>query len=298
MTETATFTIGGSEAASALGVDPYRSRVQLWLEKTGQLAPTEPGEPARWGTLLEPVIFAELRERGYWVAPDERDTKRNNKYPFMHAHIDGLCWSDNTAAADAVLEIKTAGLRSAHEWADGQAPIAYVIQCHHYMIVTGLDRALLAVLIGGQALEVRELYRDDHLCEFIVKGEQEFARMVAEGEAPPPDGSASTTEALKRLWGHGDPEAVHVFTKEEYGWVEEYRQLKVAARAAETHAEKMGQQIRFTMENATVGLYDGRPVVKWAPVTSSRLDAKALKEAEPELYQSYCRSSTYRRFSA
>lgn len=31
------FTIGGSEAAAAAGIDPHRSRVGLWLEKTGRV---------------------------------------------------------------------------------------------------------------------------------------------------------------------------------------------------------------------------------------------------------------------
>lgn len=43
--------IGGSDASVVCGVNKYRSPVELWLEKTGQLPYQEAGEAAYWGTL-------------------------------------------------------------------------------------------------------------------------------------------------------------------------------------------------------------------------------------------------------
>lgn len=37
--------------------------------------------------------------------------------------------------------------------------------------------------------------------------------------------------------------------------------------------------------------------ISWKPVTTERLDSKALKEAEPDLYSKYVKTSTSRRFS-
>lgn len=288
-------TIGGSEAAAALGVDPYRSRVALWLDKTGQLAPDTAGEAAQWGTRLQPVIASAVEERGYNVIPAPFDMILSDKHPFMHARPDGYVALDG---ARGVLEIKTAGIRMAHEWNDGQAPISYVIQCHHYMIVTGLDRALLAVLIGGQKLETRELRRDDALCEMIVAGEQEFARMVEERTPPAPDGSASTDAVLKQLYGKGDPDAVCHLDASGVALVESFRSLRDASKAAKTHAEKAEQEIKMLMGDAIVAMHDGAPVASWKPITSNRLDQGALKEARPEVYAEFVRPQTYRRFTA
>ena len=61
-------TIGGSEAAAACGVDPYRSRVWLWGEKTGRPGFERPEtEAMRWGKRLEDDIDDALRELGYDV---------------------------------------------------------------------------------------------------------------------------------------------------------------------------------------------------------------------------------------
>lgn len=56
--------IGGSDAAAAVGLSPYKSQLELWLEKTGRDAglvtpdPQDTKEPVYWGTLLEPIVAA------------------------------------------------------------------------------------------------------------------------------------------------------------------------------------------------------------------------------------------------
>jgi putative phage-type endonuclease len=56
--------LGGSDVATAMGLSPWKSPMQLYLEKTGEIDP-EPltSEVVYWGTVLESVIanrFAEL----------------------------------------------------------------------------------------------------------------------------------------------------------------------------------------------------------------------------------------------
>lgn len=45
--------IGGSDASIVCGINKYKSPVELWLDKTGQLPYHEAGEAAYWGTVLE-----------------------------------------------------------------------------------------------------------------------------------------------------------------------------------------------------------------------------------------------------
>ena len=51
------------------------------------------------------------------------------------------------------------------------------------------------------------------------------------------------------------------------------------------------------MGDAELGLLGGRPAVRWTTVRTSRLDAKALREAHPDIAQAFTREQTYRRFS-
>ena len=61
--------IGGSDAAAAVGLNPYKSQLELWLEKTGRDAemrkpdPDDEAQPIYWGTLLEPIVAAHYTKR-------------------------------------------------------------------------------------------------------------------------------------------------------------------------------------------------------------------------------------------
>src|SRR5438105_11507649 len=188
------WTLGGSEAAAACGVDPYRSRVALWLEKRGELR-NDAGEPALWGTLLEPVVYAELERRGYDVMPAPRDGFQDDDPPWLVGHPDGFAEVDGEAA---LLEIKTAGQWTAGEWRnESGAPLPYLLQLHHYFELTGYSVALLAVLIAGQRLETRIVHRDDAVIERMLHLEGDFIDHLRNGEMPTPDGSDSARDALR-----------------------------------------------------------------------------------------------------
>ena len=55
--------IGGSDAAAVAGLNPWKSPMAVWLEKTGRVEPEEPGEAAYWGTVLEDVVAKEFSLR-------------------------------------------------------------------------------------------------------------------------------------------------------------------------------------------------------------------------------------------
>src|SRR5437868_10477255 len=61
--------IGSSDAAAAVGLNPYKSQLELWMEKTGRDAdlpktdPNDEASPMYWGTLLEPIVAAHYTKR-------------------------------------------------------------------------------------------------------------------------------------------------------------------------------------------------------------------------------------------
>src|SRR5699024_1071832 len=61
--------IGSSDAAAAVGLNPYKSQLELWMEKTGrdaelpQLDPSDDTSPAFWGTLLEPIVASQYTKK-------------------------------------------------------------------------------------------------------------------------------------------------------------------------------------------------------------------------------------------
>jgi putative phage-type endonuclease len=288
-------TIGGSEAASACGVDQYRSRVMLWAEKTGRVE-REPSEAMRWGNLLEPVVFAELERRGFNVSPGLADGLRDDDRPWLTGHPDGFAEIDGEPA---LLEIKTAGAWAGREWSeDAGAPLAYLVQVHHYFELTGYALALLAVLIGGQRLETRVVRRDDAALSLILEQEEDFLEYVRTDNPPSPDGSDNANAALSALWPRSRNGAVVRLGKTEWADYKALKARREQREAIDRQVTELEQRLKLVMGEAETAIspYDD-VCAKWTSYERTTLDSKALKKALPAIASEYSMTKTLRRFT-
>ena len=129
--------IGGSDAAVACGISRYKSQVELWLEKAGQLPAQEAGEAAYWGTQLEPLVRAEFTRRTGIEVAHTMQLLQSTEHPFMLANLDGTC--EHPDFGPCVFEAKTASAYKAKEW-DNSIPEEYLLQIQHYMAVIAVVR--------------------------------------------------------------------------------------------------------------------------------------------------------------
>jgi len=77
--------------------------------------------------------------------------------------------------------------------------------------------------------------------------------------------------------------------------VRELRQLQSLIEEAQAEADAIRDQIKAHMGDSEE-LRAGEYKITWKPVTSSRLDSKALKAALPEVAERFTRTTTTRRF--
>ena len=142
--------IGGSDASIVCGINRYKSSVELWMDKTGQLPCQEAGEAAYWGTQLESIVRSEFSKRTNIFVAETHELLQSEEHPFMLANLDGVC--EIPGEGTCIFEAKTASAFKAGEWEDS-IPDEYQLQIQHYMAVTGYKAAYIAVLIGGKALQ-------------------------------------------------------------------------------------------------------------------------------------------------
>ncbi|ARL99139.1 endonuclease [Burkholderia pseudomallei] len=198
--------IGGSDAAAAVGLNPYTSALELWMEKTGRADglprpdPDDTTSPTYWGTLLEPIVAASYTKQTGNRVRRVNAVLRHPTIPFMLANLD----REIVGASDVqILECKTAGEFGSRLWRDG-VPEYVQIQVQHQLAVTGKQAAHVAVLLCGQALEVHRIERDDALIGRLIELEARFWRFVESDIPPPVDGSESADRALRHLYpGNG-----------------------------------------------------------------------------------------------
>ena len=189
--------IGASETAAIMGLDPYRSAIDIYLRKLG-LVEEEDSHHTKRGNYLEPALRAWASDViGKEFEPCDA-TFAKPSHPLVKATPDGISWPSK-----AVLEIKSPGPRTWREWGEGDdAPDRYVVQVAQQMLVTGCREGYLVAFLGDD-LRVYRFERDDELEDEIVKTVERFWREYVETQIPPsPDGSASYREYLERKFPH------------------------------------------------------------------------------------------------
>lgn len=78
----------------------------------------------------------------------------------------------------------------------------------HQLAVTGKRAADVAVLLGGQTLEIHRIERDEQMIARLIELERTFWRYVETDTPPPADGSASAELALRCLYPQDNGEVV------------------------------------------------------------------------------------------
>ena len=162
--------IGGSDVGAIMGVNSYKSAYEVYLDKISEIEKVEPeSEAAYWGTKLEEIVATEFHIRtGKKVRRDNKHLVHKD-YPFMVANIDRRIVGENS-----ILECKTANSFMTKEWEADEVPASYLLQCQHYLAVTGANKCYIAVLIGGQKFIFKEIERDEELINLIIDAEKTF----------------------------------------------------------------------------------------------------------------------------
>ncbi|MCV2370014.1 YqaJ viral recombinase family nuclease [Roseateles oligotrophus] len=278
--------IGSSDAGAAVGLNPYKSQLQLWMEKTGRdanLPKTDPNDetsPMYWGTLLEPIVAAHYTRRTSNRVRRINAVLQHPDEPWMLANID----REVTGAPDVqILECKTAGINGARLWKDG-VPEYVQIQVMHQLAVTGKQAADVAVLLGGQDLQVHRIERDEALIQRLIELERKFWRYVVDDVAPPADGSDSADTALRALYPQDSGQTLDLSA--DFAMSGVFSDLlavrQVLGQQNQLEAQ-LKQRIQQHMGDATKALFETGEVTWKRSKDSQVLDAARLCKDEPEL---------------
>lgn len=278
--------IGGSDVAAIMGVNRYKSPLQIWLEKTGRAeAPDLSGNQAvEWGNRLEDVI-AERFQDGH---PDFIVRKKNamlvsKRRPWAYANLDRTVRDGDREPC--VLEVKTVGWRRASDWDDG-VPLYYQTQVLHYLAVTGYARAYVAALIGGQDYREHVIEPDaDDLAAVEQAVDTFWGEYVVPDIMPALIGNPDEGGALMGMYGEPDGDFANG-GGELNALVEQLQDLK--ARQSETKAEI--DRVTNTVK-AAIGSHDGAVSdlyrVTWSRSSCTRFDSKRFRAEHPDMADEY-----------
>ncbi|KAA0068495.1 lambda-exonuclease family protein [Rhodanobacter sp. T12-5] len=279
--------IGSSDAAAAVGLCPYKSQLELWMEKTGRTLPEDvrPGQddPRYWGTLLEPMVAMAYQERTGHKVRKLNAVLQHPTFPYMLANID----REIVGVPDVqVLECKTAGEFGSRLWKDG-VPEYVQLQVQHQLAVTGKAAADVAVLLCGQQLEIHRIERDDDIIARLVVLETRFWEYVEKDIEPTADGSESAGKALRQLYRGNDTKADFTSDEDLSRTFDTLAKLKEELDAMQDEAESLKQVIQQAMGDASKAVFAHGEVTFKRAKDSNALDTKRLVAECPDVAAMY-----------
>lgn len=285
--------IGSSDVAAILGISPWRTALDVYLDKT-QPPAEEKLDPGRAramtrGKRMEPYVIDLLAEEtGLQIIA------RGNRYidpelPFVAAEIDA------EAASGENIEIKTVSPFKAKEWGDQQTdeiPLHYTAQVMHALMVTRREVCTLGVLIGADDFRIYRVERDEETIAAIREREIAFWHGNIEAGVPPEPASVAD---IARLYGHDAGTAIEA-SDDVLRQLNDLRNLNAQIKELAARADACKEAIQIYMADAAILTAGGKPAATWKSQEARAFDSSAFKEAHPDLYEQFRITRTSRVF--
>ena len=306
--------VGGSDAAAILGVSPYKTPVELWLEKTGR-APAEVIDAVRQrifdrGHKLEPfirdMVIDKLRDEGMEVeliACNQRYC--DPEHSFMSCEIDfelrltgemeigGKLFTFDGEHVNADAKSVTGFARK--KWGEESTedvPIEYAAQFMHGLMVSPGNRrfCLVAALRSFDDVDIYWTLRDDETIAAMRQKEIAFWYDHVLGDTPP---DTFTFDDVKLLFPSDNGLSIDA-TADIAIKVQELASVKAQIKELEEAEEVLKHQIADFINPFAILKFDGKEIASWKGQSAARLDVKALQADLPEIAAKYTKTTTTR----
>ncbi|MDU6114941.1 MAG: YqaJ viral recombinase family protein [Paeniclostridium sordellii] len=299
--------IGGSDASSVLGFNPYKSSISVYLEKiqNNNLSrdlekkdgislinknqfKEEVSYKMELGNKLEEFVAREFTLKTGKKVRNINGILKNDNYPFALANIDRAVVGEK-----AFLECKVTNSFSKKLWKK-EVPMHYQIQMTHYMAITGATHCYVAALIGNEDLVIHKIDRDEELISKVMNLEKRFWDECVLGESlPNPDGSDDYSNMLQGIYKDSKKEELILFEKDDL--MSRYDEVCELSKDIYKEKKTIEQYIQSQMKDYEVA-YLGDRKITWKTQIRNSLDSKKLKKEYPELVDRYMKTTTSRVF--
>lgn len=280
--------LGSSDMPALVGVDPYRTAADVWLQKTADIAETGSGA-SLLGQVCESAAL-QLAAKELGVRLDRRNTYRVSKQdPVFAANVDGL-----VTGLPWAIEAKTTGLTGPtpekEMWGEpgtDEVPERVIVQCQHQMFVADLEQVWVAAVIGQRGFVLYRVPRNEQLIAHLRGVGSHFWHQHVEPKVAPP-GSVPSLELLQSL--RRQPNKL---IELDAALVRSWSEARDQRLAAEKREEEVKRELLAALGDAEAA---DCPMGRLTYLEQSRasIDAKRLRAERPEIADEFASESSYR----
>lgn len=279
--------LGGSDIAAIIGLSPWRTPRDIYLDKKGLAEPEPETDAMYWGTTLEDIVAREYSKRTGRKIERCSVQFQHPEHPFLVGNLDRVVYDDpgkkpvikGRLVTTRILECKTASQYAAGDWGDAgtdQIPEYYKAQVQWYMGITGALVCDVAVLIGNRDFRIYTVYRDDAVIKYLFDAGVKFWRDYIETDTMPPAVTLADIESVC----HGTPKARAFASLEITDKADRYKELDDQIKALKAEQEQLKVAIcEYIGDAVELVAPDARKLASWsAAKPTSKTDWKAVAE--------------------
>lgn len=288
--------IGGNDVAAILGLSPYRTPVDVWLEKTGQSTNNQTSMAMRFGQFAEEFIAQEYSRATQQAVTQYEEAFTDPDHQYLAGHIDrfvlpkngDLFHSTNQLAAQKLLECKTANPFAQQEWGDAgtdSVPMSHLIQCLWYLMLTGCESADLAVLFGNSDFRIYTIFRDKEIESILREKACHFWEQYVQTKIAPP---VQNEADCRSLFEKSIPSKAKEADQYDLELLEQLKNANHQLLSYEKQISSIKQVLMQSLQDAESLQFEGRSLVTWkTPKPSKKFDSKQFAQDYPELASQY-----------
>lgn len=282
--------IGGSEITAVMGLDPYATPYALWERKTGRVGDFGDNKFTRAGNYLEDAVgqmFADAS--GLEVYKPEQEHWQHPDFPHLLGTPDRFVAMKH---GDAVLEIKTTQKRITREDITEGQMLRWYFQVLWYMGITGKKTGFIAWLCSGVDFDYIQIDFNESIFADMVEAGNDFWNNYVLSDVPPPPISK---EDIMKAIGKVLPDAIEG-PQEVLTYHQQIKENAAKIKELTDANDELKTAVQLLMGDKSIMTWQGVPLFTWKEAETTRVDTKALKEADPDTWKRYAKTTLVRTF--
>jgi len=309
--------IGGSDVAAIFNVSPFKTKRDLYYDKTNTANAISSDED-NWvakevGHELEDLVAKIFAKKTGYKVWKEKKMFYHPLYECMLADIDFMF--ETPEGVRGILECKTGHYLAKEKWLNGKVPIYYEYQVRHYLSVLNVNVAYIACLFGNNEDDFiySKIERDLGIEQILITEECSFWNDSVLAMIPPQyvESADLALESIRKHFGNANVDLPKVSLEpDQEKNLQEYMILKELKK----DFDKKSKDLKDKMDMLSVPIVDiigqackaechtgnVRYEVTYSPryTTGIKKEQLVLFEKEhPDLYKKYVSTTESRTFS-
>jgi putative phage-type endonuclease len=256
--------IGATDSAAILGMNPWKTAVEVYSEKLSGYDDPEDNAILRMelGLAMEPVLADLYTKETGRVLRQSNHINYHPEYSYISCNLDRVVRGEKR-----IVELKTGAILN-DEDAIERRRLTYWVQVQHQMAVMGYDKADVFGLYYGmsnQKTDLLEVERDDNFIDKeLIPGLVNFWENHIQKRIPPP---AQKREDIDALYPERDPDKSVEFDNSIIQSRARYHEITAQVEALKTEKDQIKLSIMNKMEDAKQAVHNGEVIASCSIVS-------------------------------